>query len=39
VQGNVVLPAGDEVTLSSEAASVKTAQSGPIAIPAPAPPG
>jgi hypothetical protein len=38
VQGNVVLPFGYAVTISSEAGSVTTAQSGPIAIPAPAPP-
>ena len=38
VQGNVVLPVGYQVTVSSEAGSVTTAQSGPIAIPAPAPP-
>jgi hypothetical protein len=38
VEGDVVLPFGDTVTLSSEAGSVTTAASGPISIPAPAPP-
>jgi hypothetical protein len=38
VQGDVVLPFGYQVTLSSEAGSAATGASGPISIPAPAPP-